>query len=57
MVDDQRIKAILDWKKLKTTKGLRSFLWLASYYCKFVRHFAKIAKTLLDLLKKSLSEI
>ena len=57
MVDDQKIKAILEWKKPKTTKGLRSFLRLASYYRKFVRDFAKIAKPLLDLLKKSVSEI
>ena len=57
MVDDQKIKAILEWGKPKTTKGLRLFLGLASYYCKFVRDFAKIAKTLSDLLKKSMSKI
>ena len=57
MVDDQKIKAILEWEKLETTKGLRSFLGLASYYRKFVRDFVKIAKPLLDLLKKSVSEI
>ena len=28
MVDDQKIKAILEWEKPKTTKGLRSFLGL-----------------------------
>ena len=57
MVDDQKIKAILEREKPKTTKGLRSFLGLVSYYRKFMRDFAKIAKPLSDLLKKSMSEI
>ena len=56
MVDDQKIKTILEWEKPKTTKGLRSFLGLASYYRKFVQDFTKIAKPLWDLLKKSVSE-
>ena len=57
MVDDQKIKAILEWEKSKTTKRLRLFLGLASYHRKFVRDFAKIAKPLSDLLKKSVPEI
>ena len=57
MVDDQKIKAILEWEKPKTTKGLRLFLGLASYYRKSVRDFAKIAKPLSDLLKKLVSKI
>ena len=56
MVDDQKIKAILEWEKSETTKGLRSFLGSASYYRKFVRDFAKIAKLVSNLLKKSMSE-
>ena len=57
MVDDQKIKAILEWEKPKMTKGLRLFLGLASCYHKFVRDFAKIAKPLLDLLNKLVSKI
>ena len=53
IVDDQKIKAILKWEKPKTTKGLRSFIGLASYYLKFVRGFVKIIKPLLDISKKS----
>ncbi len=34
--------------------ALRSFLGLASYYCKFIKNFAKIATPLINLLKKSL---
>ena len=56
-MDDQKIKAILKWTKPKTTKRLRSFLGLVSYYRKFVRDFAKIAQPLSDLLKKSVAEI
>ena len=57
MVDDQKINAFLEWEKSKTTKGLRSVLVLANYYCKFMRDFAKLAKPLLDLLKISMSKI
>ena len=32
MVDDQKIKTILEWEKPRMTKGLRSFIGLASYY-------------------------
>ena len=51
-MDDHKIKAILEWKELKMTKGLRLFFGLASYYCKFVRPSQKSLSHLLDLLKK-----
>jgi hypothetical protein len=55
-MDDHKVKAILDWKPPRSVSTLKSFLGLASYYCKFIKKFAKIATPLTNLFKKS-SEI
>jgi hypothetical protein len=51
-MDDHKVKAILDWEMPKSVPTLRSFLGLASYYCKFIKNFAKITTLLTNLLKK-----
>src|SRR6266566_134699 len=51
-VNPKRVQAILDWTPPKNVKQVRSFLGLATYCCRFVENFSRIAKPLTDLLHK-----
>jgi len=43
-----------NWKRLITTKGIRSLLGLANFYWKFIKGFSQMAKRLSNILKKKL---
>lgn len=48
----EKVKIITNWPPPPSVKELRSFLGMAGYYRKFVRHFALLSKPLTNLLKK-----
>jgi hypothetical protein len=52
MVDPTKVQEVLDWKAPISVHEVRSFLGLASYYCRFIPDFSKIAKQMTRLLQK-----
>jgi hypothetical protein len=50
--DPSKIQAIANWRVPSSIKELHSFLGLAGYYRKFIRHFGIICQPLHALLKK-----
>ncbi|GKA39970.1 putative reverse transcriptase domain-containing protein [Tanacetum coccineum] len=52
-VDPSKIEAVKNWKALRTSSEVCSFLGLARYYRRFIENFSKIAKPLSVLTHKS----
>jgi len=50
--DPAKIEAIVSWPVPANVRELRSFLGLAGFYRKFIKHFAIITRPLTNLLKK-----
>ena len=52
-MDPSKVKGIQDWPAPKSLKEVRGFLGFCNFYRQFIKDFAKIARPLNDLTKKS----
>ena len=51
-MNDDKVKAILEWPTPKTVRGVRSFLELANFYRRFIKDYTQVACPLNNLTKK-----
>jgi hypothetical protein len=51
-VDPSKVQEVMDWKPPKSVHQIHSFLGLACYYRWFIPNFSRIAKPMIEFLKK-----
>jgi hypothetical protein len=51
-VDPAKVEAVANWKQPETVTEIRSFLWLAGYYRRFIKGFSTLATPMTRLLRK-----
>ena len=51
-MEEEKVKAVLDWLVSRSVKNVKKFLGLSNYYKRFVKEFAKIVRLLHELTRK-----
>ena len=51
-MNQEKVKAVLDWPAPLNVKGVRSFLGPANFYQRFIQDYAQVTRPLNNLLKK-----
>jgi len=51
-VDPKKVEAVSHWQQPTNVSEVRSFLGLAGYYQRFIEGFSKIARPMIELLRK-----
>ena len=51
-IDQEKVKAFMSWKRLKSVFGISSFLGLVGYYRRFIEDFSRLAAPMTRLTRK-----
>lgn len=52
-MDPDKVKAVLDWKDLRTVKDVQAFIGFANFYRRFIYKFSTIVAPLLNVVKET----
>ena len=52
-IDPAKVKAIHDWKDLRTVKDVQAFIGFANFYRRFIYKFSQIVRPLIDNIKET----
>ena len=56
-IDPTKVEEVMDWNSPTSVHQMHSFLGLAGYYRRFIPDFSRIAKPMMELLKKGVKFI
>ena len=52
-MEKEKVQGVVDWLVSRSMKNMQKFLGLANYYRQFVKDFARVAKSLYEMIKKN----
>ncbi len=56
-MDDNKVRAVVDWPQPRTLKELQRFLGFANFYRRFIRSFSSVSAPLTSLTKRATSQL
>jgi len=51
-MEEEKVDGVLSWPEPKNVKNIRKFLGLANYYRRFIKDFARVARSINVLTRK-----